>query len=139
MKPDFVACFHKKNQNLLHLNLLYIVEWNLETNGDKIDLVSVDPLILANSLGRFYREAKPESASQNEEPLYHKKSLINIRATFNRHLADLKRELVHDKKFKTPYGILDGLFNKERIIQAHTAQGQMRQIFSKSTLTSKSQ
>lgn len=96
-------------------------EWNLETYGNEIDLASVDPLTLANSLGRFYCEARPqpkkskENESQNEEPLYHKNSLINIRAAINRHLADLKREIdiVHDKEFKTPNGILDGLF-KER-------------------------
>lgn len=59
-----------------------------------------------------------ERESQNEKPLYHKNSLINIRAAINRHLADLKRkvDIVHDLEFKTPNGILVGLF-KERTRQ----------------------
>lgn len=123
MKPNFVAYFHQTIRiwSICYIYAIFIVEWNLETYGNEIDLASVDPLTLANSLGRFYCEARPqpkkskESESQNEEPLYHKNSLINIRAAINRHLADLRREIdiVHDKEFKTPNGILDGLF-KER-------------------------
>lgn len=55
----------------------------------EIDVASVDPLTLANSYWRFYCEARPqpkkskERESQNEKPLYHKNSLINIRAAIN--------------------------------------------------------
>nr|XP_022306586.1 uncharacterized protein LOC111112973 [Crassostrea virginica] len=99
-------------------------EWNLETNGCLMDMETVEPLVLANSLGRFYCEARPQpkksqSHEYTEEPhLYHKNSLINIRAAINRHLADLRRDIdiVHDKEFKTSNGILDGLF-KERTRQ----------------------
>jgi hypothetical protein len=76
-------------------------------------MAHVDALTLAECLGRFYCEARPKS--QNDQQLYHKNSLINIRSAINRHLANLKRQIdiVHDKEFKTANGILDGLF-KER-------------------------
>lgn len=126
MKPNFVAYFHQTIRiwSICYIYAIFIVEWNLETNGNEIDLASVDPLTLANSYWRFYCEARPqpkkskERESQNEKPLYHKNSLINIRAAINRHLADLKRkvDIVHDLEFKTPNGILVGLF-KERTRQ----------------------
>ena len=103
---------------------IFLTEWNLETNDCLMDMETVEPLVLANSLGRFYCETRPQpkksqSHEYTEEPhLYHKNSLINIRAAINRHLADLRRDIdiVHDKEFKTSNGILDGLF-KERTRQ----------------------
>ena len=73
---------------------IFLTEWNLETNGCLMDMETVEPLVLANSLGRFYCEAQPkpkmsQSHEYTEEPhLYHKNSLINIRAAIHRHLAD---------------------------------------------------
>ena len=79
-------------------------------------MATVEPLVLANSLGRFNCEARPQPKKSQwpectEEPhLYHKNSLINIKAAINPHLADLRRDIdiVHDKEFKTSNGILDG-------------------------------
>ena len=84
---------------------IFLTEWNLETNGCLMNMETVEPLVLANSLGRFYCEArpqpkKPESPECTEKPtLYHKNILINFRAAINQHLEDLRRYIdsVHVK------------------------------------------
>jgi hypothetical protein len=101
----------------------------------------VEPLTLAKALSRFYCEAKPQAeksaaANAEQEPLlYHKNSLINIRAAINRNLADLKRDIdiVHDKEFKTANGILDGLF-KERTRQGLSKPTKHKAIIDESDL-----
>ena len=73
---------------------IFLTEWNLETNGCHMNMEIVEPLVLANSLGRFYCEARPQpkksqSPECTEEPhLYHKNGFINIKAAINPHLAD---------------------------------------------------
>jgi hypothetical protein len=77
---------------------------------------AIDAVTLSCRLSQFYCEARPKEKHPNsQEPLYHKNTLLNIRAAINRHLADLKRNIsiVKDKEFRTANGILDGLF-KER-------------------------
>ncbi|XP_021359223.1 uncharacterized protein LOC110454170 [Mizuhopecten yessoensis] len=70
---------------------------------------------LAESLGKFYCEARPLPKNENDvENLYHRNSLISIRAAINRHLSDIHRnvDIVRDTEFKTPNGILDGLLKQ---------------------------
>ena len=70
-----------------------------------MNMETVEPLVLANSLGRFNCEArpqpkKPKSPECTEKPtLYHKNILINFRAAINQHLEDLRRYIdsVHVK------------------------------------------
>lgn len=68
MKPNFVAYFHQTIRiwSICYIYAIFIVEWNLETNGNEIDLASVDPLTLAKGgfivrLGRNLRNLKKEN------------------------------------------------------------------------------
>ncbi|XP_021348216.1 uncharacterized protein LOC110447090 isoform X2 [Mizuhopecten yessoensis] len=87
-------------------------EWNKETTGAHLDMGIVPVHQLAESLGKFYCEARLLPKNENDvENLYHRNSLISIRTAINRHLSDIHRnvDIVRDTEFKTPNGILDGL------------------------------
>lgn len=96
--------------------LLYS-DWNMETYGENLDMISVDANTLAERLSHFYIAVRPKTNAENngKDQLYHKSSLINIRCAINRFLTDNKREIdiIRDKEFKIANGVLDGLF-KER-------------------------
>lgn len=66
---------------------------------------------------KFYCEAVPQkkAGGNASTDVYHKNSLINIRA-INRHLQDINRniDIVRDKEFKMANRALDGLL-KERM------------------------
>ncbi|XP_062577797.1 uncharacterized protein LOC134239637 [Saccostrea cucullata] len=95
--------------------ILKFIDWNIEVYGTSLDMLTVDIPTLSNRLSKFYCSAMPKGKDDDDKSLYHKNSLINIRAAINRHLADLRRDVnvVKDKEFRTANGILDGLF-KER-------------------------
>ncbi|XP_069131278.1 uncharacterized protein [Argopecten irradians] len=78
-----------------------------------MDLVNVTVDDLADSLRQFYAEARPKKTemSADENQMYHKNTLINIRGAINRHLTDIHRDIdiIRDKQFKKANGVLDGL------------------------------
>ncbi|KAL5020044.1 hypothetical protein ScPMuIL_002936 [Solemya velum] len=61
-------------------------DWNIENFAGATDMAIVPVEVLADRMKTFYCEARPKHSDE----LYHKNTLINIRAAINRHLADLK-------------------------------------------------
>lgn len=47
----------------------------------------------ASHLSRFYFEVRSKRKPNDNEQMYHKNSLINIRAAINHHLADIWRDV----------------------------------------------
>ncbi|XP_033739255.1 uncharacterized protein LOC117326606 [Pecten maximus] len=75
-------------------------------------------------------QATPKSASEESEPaIYHRNSLISIRAALNRHLASCNRniDIVRDKEFKRANGVLDRLL-KERMRSGQSKPTQHKTI-----------
>lgn len=74
--------------------LLYS-DWNMETYGENLDMISVDANTLAERLSHFYIAVRPKTNAENngKDQLYHKSSLINIRCAINRFLTYNKREI----------------------------------------------
>jgi hypothetical protein len=108
---------------------LYVSEWSVESTGVAVDLQTISPEDLSKKMKQFYCDARPSASKtppkqrpktapgpKTTDGLYHKSTLINIRAAINRKLADLQRniDVVRDKVFKTANGALDGLL-KERM------------------------
>ena len=95
-----------------------------------VDMEAISSRDLADRLMRFYCEARSKSSE-----VYHKNTLINLRAAINRHLADLKRniDIVKDPDFKTANGVLDGLF-KERVRDGTSKSTQHKAIIEKEDL-----
>ncbi|KAL5007571.1 hypothetical protein ScPMuIL_016377 [Solemya velum] len=91
-------------------------DWCLEVAGEPVGLETVDPPTLGRLLAQFYCEARPAKPQPGNPSghLYHRNTLINIRAGINRKLADLNRniDVVRDKEFKYANGMLDGLLKK---------------------------
>ena len=81
----------------------------METFGCPMDMITVGTEELAQSLTQFFAEVRPKTPNQ----VYHKNSLINIRAAINRHIQDIRRnppvDIVRDKEFRVANGILDGI------------------------------
>lgn len=94
----------------------FFSDWCLEVAGEPVGLETVDPPTLWRLLAQFYCEARPAKPQPGNPSghLYHRNTLINIRAGINRKLADLKRniDVVRDKEFKYANGMLDGLLKK---------------------------
>ena len=72
--------------------------------GHEMDMETVSASVLADTMSRFYCEARPKNSEMKEnvqETVYHKNNLINIRPAINRHLADLKRgiDICRDKEW----------------------------------------
>lgn len=84
----------------------------MERRGGEINFETIDAQEFGKLLEKFYCEVRP---GKNGD-LYHRNTIINIRAGINRKLTDLKRniDVVKDKEFKTANGVLDGLL-KERM------------------------
>ncbi|XP_069140542.1 uncharacterized protein [Argopecten irradians] len=93
-------------------------DWSNEVYGHTTDMHDITAENLATKLKKFYCEATPRNVQKRNENLtekqaevYHKNTMINIRAAINRHLQDLKRDIdiVRDKQFKPANKTLDGL------------------------------
>nr|XP_034325732.1 uncharacterized protein LOC105342684 isoform X4 [Crassostrea gigas] len=93
-------------------------DWHTESYGVPMDMATVDEEELANKLGRFYCEAKPQPDRKKKKPAeYHKNTMKGIRAAINRHLVSLGRniDIVNDRAFKTANKGLIGVL-KQRLI-----------------------
>jgi hypothetical protein len=96
----------------------------MQETGSFLDLATTTTKVLADLLEKFYTVVVPKfvaksmrtpAKSTGSEPMYHKNTLINIRAAINRKLADLNRtdiNIVGDKAFKHANGVLNGLLKK---------------------------
>jgi hypothetical protein len=62
-----------------------VSDWSLETTGENVDLDTISAPDLAVMLTKFYCEATPKTKTE-QQGLYHKSTLVNIRAAINRKL-----------------------------------------------------
>lgn len=100
----------------------------------------VTPEELASSLSKFYVETRPKTntkkpTNDHEDLVYHRNSLMSIRAGINRFLADLHRniDIARDKEFKTANGVLDGLL-KHRTRSGQSKPTKHKEIIEKCDL-----
>lgn len=100
----------------------------MEMYGKLLDTSEVTPDVLANKLSKFYAVVKPHRKPkkkretkalevENNDQIYHKNTLINIRSAINRHLTDIGRgiDIVQDEEFKTANRTLNGQFKKRMV------------------------
>jgi hypothetical protein len=102
---------------------LFVADWCMQDTGSYLDLVTTPTAVLVDLLETFYSVVVPKFVAKStkrtparpSEPLYHKNTLVNIRAAINRKLADLNRtdiNIVGDKAFKHANGVLNCLLKK---------------------------
>ncbi|XP_033725030.1 uncharacterized protein LOC117315013 isoform X3 [Pecten maximus] len=117
-------------------------DWSSDVFGEVTDMENIPIEQLADQLAKFYCEARPKNVDRRSGSLpvkqaevYHKNTLINIRAALNRHLQDLNRDidLVRDKEFKKANRTLDGIL-KERVKDGTSRPTQHKEIIPKTDL-----
>lgn len=65
----------------------------MEVFGTTLDMQTVNASTLVTHLSRYYCGGKPKEKPNDDEQLYHKNSLLDIRAALNRHLADIRKDV----------------------------------------------
>ena len=118
---------------LLILIKIHFLDWSLETCGVPADLRTIPVGELANTLKHFYAEVRPKTVGE----IYHRSSLINLRAAINRHIQDIQRappiDIVRDKEFKPANGVLDGLL-KHRTLNGQSKPTKHKPVIEKDDL-----
>ena len=111
-----------------------ILDWSLEKFEHTIDLRTITSTALADILMKFYAEARPKK----ENEVYHKNTMINIRAAINRHIQDTQRkpllDIVRDTDFKIANGVLDCLL-KQRMRTGESKPTKHKPIIDQEDLT----
>ena len=88
----------------------------METSGSITNFNNREKAELNEKLRHFYAEAKPKNNEKRAKymldehaQVYHKTTLIYVRAALNRHIKDLNRnfDIVHVSDFRTSNIILD--------------------------------
>lgn len=102
---------------------------------------NIDASSLDDTLAKFYCEVRPQptkASKENQdktEEVYHRSSLISMRAAINRQLSNIHRnmDIVRDKEFKKSNGVLDGLL-KQRVRSGISKPVKHKQIIEQSDL-----
>ena len=104
--------------------MFFIAEWSREQFGKDIDFSTISAEDLGSLLCKFYAEAAPKPNRRDEDDetdngrIYNKNTMKSIRASINRHLRDIDRniDIARDKSFSRANNILYSKLKREAML-----------------------